>query len=154
MDTKVHVPRNQSYNTSAQDRTITSTKECSTRYISSWYSINLVNLPLISNTIITDVPIPINDHIIDNDNSIINRNPTKGTPYVSPLIALDFNIQSCNNLINKCSQMIEQSQQRHDTTIFNTRFHISTKENIDQIKSWHKQLMEVTLCGIETFGTK
>ena len=81
------------------------------------------------------MPIPINDHIIDNDNSIINRNPTKGTPCVSPLIALDFNIQSCNNLINKCSQMIEQSQQRHDTTIFNTRFDISTKENIDQIKS-------------------
>ena len=81
------------------------------------------------------MPIPINDHLIYDDNSIINRNPTKGTPYVSPLIALNFTIQSCINPSKKFSRIMEQSQQRHDMTTFNTRFHITTKKNIDQFKS-------------------
>ena len=146
---------NQSDNISARDRSIDSTKECSTRYASLWYSIDLVDLPLISNTIITNVSIPINDHLTDDDNSTINRNLTKCTPYTSPLNALNFTIQSCNNPSDNCSRIIGQSQQRHDATTFNTRFHITTKENIDQFKTWYKQLYRVwwklqILCDIET----
>ena len=83
----------------------------------------------------TDVPIHFNDNLADDDNSIKNRNPTNGTPYVSPLNALNSTIKSCNNPSDKCSRIIEQSQQRHDTITFNTIFHITTKENIYQFKT-------------------
>ena len=66
-------------------------------YASLLYSTSLVDLPLISNAIRTDVPIPINDNLADDENVIINRNPSKETPYVSQLGALYSTIQSCNN---------------------------------------------------------